>query len=88
MILVIHERSPPVPRVVIPISVIITILLPVVEEFLELASSNISDGYSGLLALTRVHVSVAVLSADWVVVASASHRESVSDQKENLDFHL
>ena len=88
MILVIHERTPPVPRVIIPITMIITILLPVVKEFLELASSDISNGYTGLLALTRVNVSVAVLSADWVVIASASHSKTVSDQKENLDFHL
>ena len=86
MILLVLERTPPVPSVIIPIAMIISILVPIFEQLIELASSNISNSDSCLLALTRIQVGVVVIAAYWLVVVAAC--KSVSDQKKNLDFHL
>ena len=82
----VNKWSPPLPTMIVPITMIISILVPIFEQLIELASSNISNSDSCLLALTRIQVGVVVIAAYWLVVVAAC--KSVSDQKKNLDFHL
>ncbi len=54
------ESPPPIPRLIVPITMIISIHVPQIVEFLELASSNVSNLHTRLLTLTGINVSIVV----------------------------